>query len=46
MSVTSVSSVHTSDLSSFDDEISLSSDDENGEKKKVPLKEGILCSHL
>lgn len=40
--VSPVSSVHTSDLSSFDDVISLSSDDENGEKKTLPLKEGKL----
>ncbi|KAF8778755.1 hypothetical protein HNY73_015449 [Argiope bruennichi] len=37
MSLDSVSSVHTSELSSFEDNISICSDDE-GEKKYVPLK--------
>ncbi|KAF8785523.1 hypothetical protein HNY73_011045 [Argiope bruennichi] len=37
MSLDSVSSVHTSESSSFEDNISICSDDE-GEKKYVPLK--------
>lgn len=40
----SVSSVHTSDLSSFDDEIIISSDEETGKKRKrTSLK---LSKHL
>lgn len=41
ISFASISSVHTSDLSSFDDEISLSSEDEEeeGKKKRLSLKE-------
>ncbi|CAL1273899.1 unnamed protein product [Larinioides sclopetarius] len=37
LSIDSVSSVHTSELSSFEDTVSICSDDE-GEKKHIPLK--------
>lgn len=45
-SIRSVSSVHTSDLSSFEDDISISSEDENGRKvkKRVSLQLGEILN--
>lgn len=46
LSLDSISSVHTTDLSSFDDSVSVCTDDGiNGRKKKlVTLKKGMLYS--